>query len=70
MENIVYLYRKEISEMTNMRQVLKLLLLLKYETIRWFKNKGYSERTIANKLGVSNSRVSKIIKDIEKNGRQ
>ena len=70
MDKILDLYRKEIEKTSSMRFVLKSLMLLKYETIRWFINKGYSGRSIANKLGVSNSRVSQIIKLVEQNGRQ
>ena len=62
MEEIIDLYEAELDEMTNAKEVLKLLKEMKVLTIRWFYDRGYSGRSIANQLGLSNTRVSQIIK--------
>jgi len=65
MDEIIKSFKDEIASTNSSRHVLSLLLHLKYETIMWFKDKGWSDRSIANKVGLSNSRVSKIIKTIQ-----
>jgi predicted transcriptional regulator len=65
MENIPELYKKAIATSNNSKEVLRLLRQLKYETIMWFDRKGYSGRQIANMLGLSNTRVSQIIKTVK-----
>ena len=70
MDKVVELFRDEISNANNSRDVLGLLLRLKYESIMWFIKRGKSRRYIANRLGLSNTRITQIIKLNEKDGRQ
>lgn len=62
MQEIIDLYEAKLKEITNAKEVLKLLKEIKILTIRWFYDRGYSGRSIANQLGISNTRVSQIIK--------
>ena len=62
MQEIIDLYEAKLKEITNAKEVLRLLREIKILTIQWFYNRGYSGRSIASQLGVSNTRVSQIIK--------
>lgn len=62
MRETIDLYEVNLRSETNAKEVLKHLREIKAITIRWFYNRGYSGRSIANQLGISNTRVSQIIK--------
>lgn len=62
MREVIDLYEANIESLTNAKEVLRFLREIKTITIRWFFNRGYSGRSIANQLGMSNTRVSQIIK--------
>lgn len=63
MREAIDLYEANLNSVTNAKEVLKYLREIKTITIRWFYNRGYSGRSIASQLGISNTRVSQIIKE-------
>ena len=65
MRDITEQYEATLEEMNNAKEVLRLLRELKKITIHWFDDRGYSGRAIANQMGMSNTRVSQIIKTVK-----
>lgn len=62
MREVIDLYEANLESLTNAKEVLKALKEIKTLSIHWFYDRGYSGRAIANQLGMSNTRVSQIIK--------